>query len=221
MKKHRIFALALSGVLCLIVPDRLFAQSDPDSIEAQLEALEADVYDTPRASEPEVTSVASAVLQSMNPDISFTLDLAGVWFFDEFDLRGGHDPCNFGFNLQGLELVVGSDVGPYFRFDSAIAFHLGGVEIEEVYVSTLVLPAQFQVRVGQFNIRFGRLNPTHLHQWSFVDQNLVNKKFLGGEGLRGLGAELSQLAVWMPGTFRWYVAAQNLSGGATGRSFVL
>src|SRR5690554_692253 len=220
MKKHRIIALALSGALCFIVPDRLFAQSDPDSIEAQLEALEAQVYDTPGAAKPDVANVVPAALQSMNPDIAFTLDLAGAWFSDEPDLRGGHDPRNFGFNLQGLELAVGSDVGPYFRFDSAIAFHLGGVEIEEVYASTLALPAQFQARVGQFNTRFGRLNPTHLHQWSFVDQNLVNGKFLGGEGLRGLGAELSQLAVWMPGTFRWYVAVQNLSGGATGRSFV-
>lgn len=220
MKKHRIIALALSGVLCLIVPDRLFAQSDPDSIEAQLEALEADVYDTPRAGAAETTRLAPAALQSMNPDISFTLDLAGAWFSDEPDLRGGHDPHNFGFNLQGLELAVGSDVGPYFRFDSAMVFYLAGVEIEEVYASTLALPAQLQARVGQFNTRFGRLNPTHLHQWSFVDQNLVNAKFLGGEGLRGLGVELSQLAVWMPGTFRWYLAAQSLSGQATGRSFV-
>lgn len=241
MKKHRIFALALSVALCLIAPNILFAQSTPDSvedaseqdedlsIEAQLEALEAEVYEQSDVTEAELSppntapatgGIAPAAIQSMNPDISFTLDLAGAWFSDEPDLLGGHDPHNFGFNLQGLELAVGSDVGPYFRFDSAIAFHLEGVEIEEVFASTLALPWQFQARLGQFNTQFGRHNPTHLHQWNFVDQPLVNGKFLGSEGLRGLGAEISRFALWVPGTFRWYLAVQSISGEETGRSFV-
>lgn len=240
MNMHRSFALAICCALCLVAPDSLFAQSTPSSteddtaqgqersLEAELEALEAEVYDTPAPADsalalpsgaPTAASVGAAALQSMNPDISLILSLAGAWFSDEPDMRGGHDPSNFGFNLQGLELAVGSDVGPYFRFDSALVFYQGGVEMEEAYASTLALPAQFQARAGQFKTRFGRLNSTHLHQWNFVTQSLLNAKFLGGEGLRGLGAEVSRLALWVPGTFRWYLAAQNISSGATGRSF--
>lgn len=238
MKKHSIFVLALSAALCLISPNSLFAQSTPtstenvneqnseSSIDAQLEAMEAQAYGAsgpaqePPAKSSTADAIASATVQSMNPDISLILDLAGAWFSDESDLRGGHDPKNFGFNLQGLELAIGSDIGPYFRFDSAMVLHLGGIEIEEAYGTTLDLPWQFQARAGQFKTRFGRLNSTHLHQWNFVTQPLVNGKFLGGESMRGLGVELSRLALWVPGTFRWYLAAQNISGGATGRSFL-
>jgi hypothetical protein len=35
-----------------------------------------------------------------------------------------------------------------------------------------------------------------------------------------MGVELSQLVLPIPGTFTWYVALQNVAGGATGRSFI-
>jgi hypothetical protein len=222
MNIRSLFILAISASLCLIAPSKLFAQTPQtppeQEIEAQLDALEADIYD--ESTDEPVAEPAPGIVQSMNPDIAFILDLAGAWFSDDPDLRGGHDPANFGFNLQALELSVGADVGPYFRFDAALAFHLFGLEIEEAVVSTLALPLLFQARMGQFKTRFGRLNPTHLHTWTFVTQPLVNAKFLGGEGLRGLGVELSRLELWMPGTFRWYVALQNISGAETGRSFI-
>jgi hypothetical protein len=40
---------------------------------------------------------------------------------------------------------------------------------------------------------FGRLNATHPHSWDFADQPLVNGRFLGGDGLRNPGAQLSYL----------------------------
>ena len=49
---------------------------------------------------------------------------------------------------------------------------------------------------------FGRINPTHPHTWSFVDQTLVIGTFFGGEGGRGLGIETSWL-VPLP----WYTKA--------------
>jgi hypothetical protein len=155
----------------------------------------------------------------MNPDISFILDSAFTWYDDKPDLRGGHDPSGIGFNLQGLEMALSADVDPYFRFKSAVVFSLFGLEIGETYGETTSLPYQLQLKAGQFKTNFGRTNPTHMHTWSFVTQPLVLSKFFGGEGLRGMGVELSQLVLPMPGTFRWYLSVQNVSGAATGRSF--
>jgi len=200
---------------------------DGTSIDAQLDQIEREVGDAESGDETsgdEITETSSesggGAIQSMNPDISLILDAAGGWASGETDLRGGHDPTPPGVSLQGVELAAGADVDPFFRVDTAILFSLFGVEIEEMYATSLALPLQLQARVGQFKTRFGRLNATHLHTWKFATQPLVNAKFFGGESLRGMGAEISQLLLPVPGTFRWYLAVQNVAGAATGRSFI-
>jgi hypothetical protein len=194
------------------------SEEDISDIEAALAADEEE-----RETDDDGTGVStpdsSQAVQSMNPEISLILDTTAAWFSsDDVDLRGGHDPNSFGFNLQGLELAVGATVDPYFRFDSAILFSLFGVEIEEAFITTLALPWKLQVRAGQFKTDVGRLNPTHLHSWKFVTQPLVNAKYFGGESLRGLGVEVSRL---LPTP--WYsevlASVQNIGGAATGRSF--
>mgnify|MGYP006270777829 CR=1 FL=1 len=195
-------------------------------LEAELDALEEEVgqqqQNASGAQRQGGLSNIGQSIQSMNPDISFILDATAAWLSDPdaVDLRGGHDPQSPGFNLQALELAVETAVDPYFTFNSAIVISLFGIEIEEAFLTTLSMPWQMQARVGQFKTRFGRLNPTHMHAWAFITQPLVNAKFFGGESMRGLGAELSQLVLAMPGTFRWRVAVQNVSGAATGRSFL-
>lgn len=79
------------------------------------------------------------------------------------------------------------------RPDSTGGTDPGGVEIEEVYATTTSLPANLQLRAGQFLTRFGRFNPTHPHTWDFVDQPLIIGNFFGPDGNRGVGAELSYL----------------------------
>jgi hypothetical protein len=160
-----------------------------------------------------------SLLQSMNPDISIILDVAGAWFSTDDPLQtGGHDPRKTGFNLQQLELAIGASVDPFFRFDSNIVFAQFGVEIEEAYATTLSLPASLQARAGQFLTRFGRQNPTHVHTWHFVDQPIVLGKMFGSEGNRGLGAELSWL---MP--LPWYAevlaSATSADGECCARSY--
>jgi hypothetical protein len=152
-------------------------------------------------------------------NLSFILDTALAAFSSKEPLQAGaHDPTQNGFNLQQLELSIGSVVDPYFRFDSNIVFSQFGVEIEEAYVTTLDLPANLQVRAGQFLTRFGRLNPTHPHAWDFVDQPIVMGRYFGAEGNRGLGVEGSWLT-----PLPWYVevigSATDAKGAATARSF--
>jgi hypothetical protein len=112
---------------------------------------------------------------------------------------GGHDPQQRGFTVQNLEAVFEGKVDPYFRAQANVVLQIDPhgdttIEAEEAYLETMSLPANLQVRAGQFFTEFGRLNPTHPHTWDFVDQPLVNGRFLGPDGLRSAGARLSWLA---------------------------
>jgi hypothetical protein len=157
-------------------------------------------------------------LQSLNPDISLITDVAVAYFSADNLQTGGHDPSESGFTLQQLEMAVGGAVDPYFRVDGNLVFSQFGVEIEEIYGTTLALPGNLQARVGQFLTRFGRLNATHPHAWDFVDQPFQLGRVFGGEGNRGVGAELSYLT-----RLPWYaevvVSFSEAAGEATARSF--
>jgi len=136
--------------------------------------------------------------------------------------RGGHDPKQRGFTVQNLELTLDGKVDPYFRGQANMVMTIDPdgetiVEAEEAYAETMALPWNLQLKAGQYLTEFGRLNPTHPHTWGFVDQPLVNSRFLGGDGLRNPGARLSWL---MPVPFysELFLSVQN-SGGETATSF--
>ncbi len=184
-------------------------EPEPEVTEEEMKALQAamaadaeEVQESQPTAEPEpAPSAAQNIIQSMNPDIALILDVAAAYFSDDDTLQtGAHDPQRTGFNLQQLEMSIGASVDPYFRFDANLVFAEFGVEVEEAYATSLAFPANLQLRAGQFLTKFGRSNATHPHSWKFADQNLVNGKFFGGEGSRGLGAEVSWLA-----PLPWYV----------------
>ena len=130
---------------------------------------------------------------------------------------GGHDPNQRGFTVQGVELNLQGAVDPYFRGNANLAFLLdsGGetsVELEEAWLETISLPANLQIRAGQYLTDFGRVNTQHPHAWAFVDVPLVNGRFFGEDGLRNPGARVSWL---MPTPFysELFFGVQNSQGG--------
>lgn len=226
-RKHDLLtALRALAVVPLLLPAvglPAFAQEAPDGgstverDEAQ-DAEDREIWEALQEPTPPRLSVAPRAVASMNPDISVILDAAAAAFSGPPDQLGGHDPRQNGFNLQQLELSIGSVVDPYWRFDGNLVFSQFGVEVEEAYATSTALPANLQVRAGQFLTRFGRLNSTHPHAWEFVDQPLVLGKFFGGEGNRGLGTEVSWLS-----PLPWYLevvgSASEAHGASTARSF--
>lgn len=181
-----------------------------------LQSLAAD-SSSPVAASAESSSSGGGATSWL--DMAFILDVAAGWYSDEEpELLGAHDPARTGFSLQQLELSIGANVDPYFRFDANLVFSEFGVEVEEAYATTLAIPGRLQLRAGQFLSSFGRANPTHPHSWHFVHQPLVLGKFFGGEASRGLGVEVSWLA-----PLPWYVeltgAVTDAAGECCARSF--
>jgi len=203
------------------------AQSPAELREIQA-ALAADsgsppsqpVEPLPPAPDAGPAGASSGGVMSLNPDLALIADFGAAAFSDDAHLQtGAHDPQRNGFNLQALELSLGAAVDPYFRFDSHIAFDLEGVDVEEAYGTTLGLPWRLQARLGQFLNRFGRLNASHPHAWTFVDQPFALGRVFGAEGNKGLGVELSWLT-----PLPWYVelvgSSMMAEGDETHRSFL-
>ncbi len=132
---------------------------------------------------------------------------------------GDHDPHVNGFSIPNVELTLDGAVDPYFKGFSNIVYKLDkngetGVELEEAYVLTTSLPANLQLKAGQFFLEFGRQNPQHPHSWAFVDQPLVLNRMFGADGLRSQGLRLSWL---LPTSFytEALVSVVNATGGTT------
>lgn len=135
---------------------------------------------------------------------------------------GGHDPIQRGFTVQNLELTFDGAVDPYFTGQANLVAQIDRAgkttfEAEEAFLQTTSLPANLQAKAGLYFTSFGRLNATHPHSWDFADQPLVNGRFLGPDGLRNPGAQLSYLTP-LPWYSELIFSVQNGSGG-TAASF--
>jgi hypothetical protein len=112
---------------------------------------------------------------------------------------GDHDPIKRGFALRNAEIAVDGAVDPYFKGFANIVLKLDknnetAIELEESFLQSTSLPANVQLKVGQYFAAFGRQNPQHPHTWAFVDQPLILTRAFGPEGLRSIGTQLSWLA---------------------------
>jgi len=195
---------------------------DLGDIEAALasdSAAQKKAHPAPSPAPTAAVATGAGPAQSMNPDLSFIADFALASFSAPNLEAGDHDPHDDGFNLQALELAASKAVDPYFKFNANLAFSKDGVEIEEAYATTLDLPHSLQVRAGQFLTKFGRINATHPHTWTFSDQPFAMSRIFGGDGNRGVGVEVSWLT-----PLPWYVevlgSVTDPRGDTTARSFL-
>jgi len=124
-------------------------------------------------------------------------------------VTGAHDPNRDGFTFQALELSLAGAVDPYFRAAAYLNITPDhGVELEEAYAVSTALPHGMEVEAGYMLTEFGRYNPTHAHEWFFINQPLAIGALLGPEGMRGVGVR----AAWLLPT-SWFaelhLGAQN------------
>jgi len=145
-------------------------------------------------------TVARAGSAYMN--ISFGALVDAGWSTDRDVSRqlnlGDHDPIQRGFSLRNAEIALDGAVDPYLKGFANIVFKLEknqdtSIELEEAYLQSTSLPANLQLKAGQFFANFGRQNPQHPHQWAFVDQPLILTRAFGPDGLRNIGGQGSWL----------------------------
>jgi hypothetical protein len=108
-----------------------------------------------------------------------------------------HDPSRDGWTVQGFEFGLSARVTEWLEGFSTL--HLSydhdaeswDHEFEEWFGKVKNLPGGLELRGGKYLNRFGFQNTLHNHGWDFVDQYLVNGRFLGEDGLTTIGGELS------------------------------
>lgn len=96
--------------------------------------------------------------------------------------------------FREIELGFQGEVDPYSRYDLFISKPDGeAVEVEEGYATLSALPGGFSLRAGRLRPVFGRLNIIHEHELDQVTRPLVLPNFLGPEGMREVGGEISRV----------------------------
>ena len=87
-----------------------------------------------------------------------------------------------GFNLGESEIVLTANIDPSLYGNLTFALTPEGeVEVEEAYIQTTALGGGVTLRGGRIFSGIGYLNEVHGHNWSFSDQPLPYRAFLGGQ----------------------------------------
>jgi hypothetical protein len=152
----------------------------------------------PQVARAQTASTAPPAGSSLlNPNLSVI-----GWFQgeagDRVSVEGGR-----AFALREAELGFQAAVDPYSRADFFISVSPDeGADLEEGYLTLLTLPAGLSAKLGKFRGNFGRFNRTHPPETPFADRPLAAERFLGEEGLAGVGASTSWL---IPNPWHVYV----------------
>jgi hypothetical protein len=190
-------------------------QQSEEQLKKELErALNADLK-APQPAPAAATAAAAAPsgptgpgplargTQSLNPDLSAILDADAGFQRRPFSFLNGDDPDlkaapgtrALGLTAQEVELAFSAIVDPYFKGEVFLTIpNLEGIEVEEAFATTTSLPWNLQIKGGSFRGAFGRQNGQHLHIQDFTRRPLINAAFLGSDGMRGPGVQVSWLA---------------------------
>ena len=167
-------------------------------------------------------TVARAGPAYLNLSFDALMDVGGSTASDpsQFLELGDHDPIKRGFSLRNAEIAMDGAVDPYLKGFANIVLKLDKnneteIELEETYLQTASLPANLQLKGGQFFAAFGRQNSQHPHQWAFVDAPIILTRAFGPEGLRNLGAQIS----WLLPTSFYTEASLGILDGQGGTAF--
>ncbi len=123
------------------------------------------------------------------PDISVVGDLVA-----DLSPKGSTMEDGARFGIREVELALQAAVDPTFRGDVFIGFSdAEGVAIEQAFLTATALPWALQARLGRYLMPFGKENTTHRHDLHTIDHAYVIQEYLGAEGFKGTGIELSRV----------------------------
>lgn len=214
-----LYAVVLAQTRPVSEPASLSASEPAHADDLSRELDNVMTAPTPPSETRRTASPAGSGL--MNPDISVIFDgVAGVANRPRAS-SAGDDPAlgdpggkhGGGVTLQELEVGLQSTVDPYFAANVFLTIpNLAGLEVEEAYAVTTSLPAGLQLKAGVFRSAAGRQNEQHLHMQDFTLRPLLNQAYLGVDGLRVPGGQLSWLLP-LPFFLRLTVEALTVPAG--------
>jgi hypothetical protein len=134
----------------------------------------------PAAQAPPATGARPSNL--LNPEISATGDIRLV-ARDESPQQDNGVAREFEFSFQ-------SALDPFTKTKIFLTFADEEIGVEEGYIYWPGLPGHLRLDVGKFRQQLGDLNRWHLHALPETEYPLVYQRFLGEEGLGGIGFSL-------------------------------
>jgi hypothetical protein len=180
MHRNLLCAVALAAASNVAIAQ----DSELEQLKRRVEELEK------RGPAPAPATSRGTGSNAFNPDISLILQGTAA--------RSSQDPANYqitgfapsggevgpvprSFSLGESELIVSSNIDPYFRGQLVAALTPDNeVEVEEAFFQTLALGGGFTLKGGRFLSGIGYQNSIHQHAWDFQDAPLPYKAFLGG-----------------------------------------
>ena len=172
------------------------------TLEARLAKAEASAANAAQASPPPQDTASSAPSNpgAFNPEISVILQGGYAHLKDIPERRitgflpdGTAPGSTRGFSVDDSELVLASNVDPYFRGYFNATLNDGTVGVEEAWFQTLALGQGLTLKGGRFRSGIGYQNEQHPHAWDFTTNNLMYEA-LFGEGYGNDGLQLRWVA---------------------------
>jgi hypothetical protein len=100
-------------------------------------------------------------------------------------------------SVRELELIFGSAVDPYSRFDATLSFSdFEEASLEEAYLTHFALPLEITGRFGKFKPKVGKELPVHRDSLDTIDEPLVIARYFGVEGMNKAGADFTRSFDW-------------------------
>lgn len=170
------------------------------------EQLEREVrVATPKA---QPSSYMGSKVPKWTPEIGVIADMVAKLDSAKEDAEGADR-----LSVREVELVFGSEIDPYSRFDATISFSdFEQASLEEMYVTHFGLPWEITGRFGKFKPKVGKAIPVHRDSLDTVDEPLVIEKWFGVEGYSKAGADFTK-ALEFPWPLPQEITIGVLEGG--------
>ena len=182
VSKKYVFLLLLT--ICIGLSSSAFGEvTDSSELEElkQLAEIESKKEKKEEKSDETIFKSGGSGLQKLNPEISVTGDMLGVYHYRE-NIKNGPE-----FIFRGLGLHFESYLDPYTKFKAAVPVSPKGVGLGEAYMTRFAVLPGLNVTLGKFRQQFGVINRWHKHAIDQIDFPLALIQLFGDGGLNQIG----------------------------------
>jgi len=167
------------------------AHEDLEVKQLVMESKVESVTPEKKAFKTKAFSGHARALQGLNPEISITGDLAGVFYWSDGKEYGAAERSSFRF--RGLGLHFQSDLDPFSYMKAAVSVSPDGVAFGEAYLVWTNVGGVMNIMAGKFRQQLGVVNRWHKHGLDQYDFPLMLTEPFGGGGLNQIGVSLQFL----------------------------